>query len=286
MLGNKTFPENLIQHNFMDTKFNNLMLNRIYQILLITSRYDAFMLESDGRVDEQIFMEYVSLNLRYPPHFILAHTEEEALDALENNSIDLIINMMAIEKPESFDFAQLIKDEYPEKPIVALTPITREISLRFHSLGTKPYDYVFAWLGNTDILVAIIKLIEDKMNAENDINEIGVQAIILVEDSIRFYSSYLPLIYRIILKQSRRFMQEGLNDHQKMMRMRGRAKILLATTYEEATDFYEKYKGNLHGIISDMSYTKSGKKDKYAGFNLAMKIKSEKPVYALFDTKF
>jgi hypothetical protein len=275
MLGNKTFPENLIQHNFMDTKFNNLMLNRIYQILLITSRYDAFMLESDGRVDEQIFMEYVSLNLRYPPHFILAHTEEEALDALENNSIDLIINMMAIEKPESFDFAQLIKDEYPEKPIVALTPITREISLRFHSLGTKPYDYVFAWLGNTDILVAIIKLIEDKMNAENDINEIGVQAIILVEDSIRFYSSYLPLIYRIILKQSRRFMQEGLNDHQKMMRMRGRAKILLATTYEEATDFYEKYKGNLHGIISDMSYTKSGKKDKYAGFNLAMKIKSE-----------
>ena len=275
MTEKKALLLNPLKQSFTDTMFSNLMRNRIYQVLLITSTYDAFMLEDDGRVDEQIFMEYVSLNLRYPPQFILAHSEEDALQALSNNNIDLIINMLAIEKPDSFKFAQLIKDEYPEKPIVALTPFSREISMRFHKIGTEPYDYVFAWLGNTDILVAIIKLIEDKMNAENDIQKIGVQAIILVEDSIRFYSSYLPLIYKIILRQSRRFMQEGLNDHQKMMRMRGRAKILLANNYEEAVDLYEKYKDNLHGIISDMSFPHNGKIEKYAGFNLSKMIKAE-----------
>jgi hypothetical protein len=275
MSEHKNVPVNPLKQNFTDTMFSNLMRNRIYQVLLITSTYDAFMLEDDGRVDEQIFMEYVSLNLRYPPQFILANSEEEALQVLSDNNIDLIINMLAIEKPESFDFARLIKDEYPEKPIVALTPFSREISMRFHKIGTEPYDYVFAWLGNTDILLAIIKLIEDKMNAEYDIHQVGVQAIILVEDSIRFYSSYLPLIYKIILSQSRRFMQEGLNDHQKMMRMRGRAKILLATSYEEATNLYEKYKDNLHGIISDMTYNHNGVKEKYAGFNLARRIKAE-----------
>lgn len=275
MSNQKPLPNNPLQQSFTDTMFSNLMRKRIYQVLLITSTYDAFMLEDDGRVDEQIFMEYVSLNLRYPPQFILANSEEDALQALSENNIDLIINMLAIEKPESFEFAQLIKDEYPDKPIVALTPFSREISMRFHKIGTEPYDYVFAWLGNTDILVAIIKLIEDKMNAEYDIHQVGVQAIILVEDSIRFYSSYLPLIYKIILSQSRRFMQEGLNDHQKMMRMRGRAKILLATSYEEAVDFYERYKDNLHGIISDMSYNHNGVLEKYAGFNLAKRIKAD-----------
>lgn len=275
MSAQKNLPINPLKQHFTDTMFSNLMRNRIYQVLLITSTYDAFMLEDDGRVDEQIFMEYVSLNLRYPPQFILANSEEDALQVLSENNIDLIINMLSIEKPESFEFAQLIKDEYPEKPIVALTPFSREISMRFHKIGTEPYDYVFAWLGNTDILVAIIKLIEDKMNADYDIHDVGVQAIILVEDSIRFYSSYLPLIYKIIMRQSRRFMQEGLNDHQKTMRMRGRAKILLATSYEEATDLYEKYKHNLHGIISDMTYYHNGVKEKYAGFNLAKRIKAE-----------
>lgn len=271
----KKFPENALQQSFTDTMFSNLMRNRIYHVLLIASTYDAFMLEDDGRIDEQIFMEYVSLNLRYPPQFILVNSEEEALQVLENENIDLIINMLSIESSESFEFAHLIKVEHPEKPIVALTPFSRDVSLRFEKEGTAPYDYVFAWLGNTDLLVAIIKLIEDKMNAEYDINEVGVQAIILVEDSVRFYSSYLPQIYKIILSQSRRFMQEGLNDHQKMMRMRGRAKILLATTYEEAIGFYEKYKENLHGIITDMTFTHNGVMEKYAGLNLARRIKAD-----------
>jgi len=269
------FPETAIQQDFTDTMFSNLMRNRIYHVLLITSAYDAFMLEDDGRIDEKIFMEYVALNLRYPPQFIIVNSEEEALQVLHSENIDLIINMLSIENESSTEFAHLIKEEYPEKPIVALTPFSREISLRFKQEGTEPYDYVFAWLGNTDLLVAIIKLIEDKMNAEYDITEVGVQAIILVEDSIRFYSSYLPNIYKIIMRQSVKFMQEGLNDHQKMMRMRGRAKILLATTFEEAIDLYEKYKGNLHGVISDMSYNQNGVMNKYAGLSLARRIKGD-----------
>jgi len=272
---NNSFPVDPLQQIFTDTMFSNLMRNRIYQVLLIASTYDAFMLEGDGRIDEKIFMEYVSLNLRYPPQFIIVNNEEEALQVLQHENIDLIINMLAPESSSSYEFAKLIKNEYPEKPIVALAPFSREVSIRFAKHGTAHYDYVFAWLGNTDLLVAIIKLIEDKMNAEHDITEVGVQAIILVEDSVRFYSAYLPNIYKIILRQSVRFMQEGLNDHQKMLRMRGRAKILLATTYEEAASLYEKYRQNLHGIITDMSYSHHGKKEKLAGLYLAKKIKSD-----------
>lgn len=275
MIEQNIFKENPIQQSFADTMFSNLMRNRIYHVLLITSAYDAFMLEDDGRIDEKIFMEYVSLNLRYPPQFIIVNSEEEAMQMLHSENIDLIINMLSIENESSTEFAYLIKEEHPEKPIVALTPFSREISLRFKQEGTGPYDYVFAWLGNTDLLVAIIKLIEDKMNADYDIKEVGVQAIILVEDSIRFYSSYLPNIYKIVMRQSRKFMQEGLNDHQKMMRMRGRAKILLATTYEEAIELYEKYKENLHGVISDMSYQQDGVMNKYAGLSLARRIKED-----------
>ncbi len=275
MIPKKKVPDTKIQRHFTETMFNNLMRNRIYQVLLIASTYDAFMLEDDGRIDEKIFLEYVSLNLRYPPQFNIVNSEEEAQTVLDTINIDLVINMLSIDHAASFEFARFIKSEYPDKPIVALTPFNREISMRFAREGTKPYDYVFAWLGNTDLLVAIIKLIEDKMNAEYDIGVVGVQAIILVEDSVRFYSSYLPNIYKIILQQSMGFMQEGLNDHQKMLRMRGRAKILLATTYEEAIFLYEKYYHNLNGIITDMSYPQNGVMNPIAGLNLASRIKAD-----------
>ncbi|MCK5776480.1 MAG: response regulator, partial [Bacteroidales bacterium] len=271
----KSIPVDPMQQIFTDTMFSNLMPKRIYQVLLIASSYDAFMLEDDGRIDEQIFMEYVALNLRYPPHFIIVNTEEEAMQTLETEPIDLIINMLDLGTAASFEFAKIIKKEHPDKPIVALAPFSREVSLRFEKYGTDAYDYIFAWLGNTDLLMAIIKLIEDKMNAENDINKVGVQAIILVEDSVRFYSSYLPNIYKIIMRQSNRFMQEGLNDHQKMMRMRGRAKILLATSYEEATSLYNKYSDNIHGVITDMTYPYKGVKEEFAGLKLAKKIKAK-----------
>lgn len=251
------------------------MKKRIYHVLLLSSAYDAFILEDDGRIDEQIFNEYVSLNLRYPPQFILVTDEDEAFKVMEEQPIDLVITMLSAEKESTFEFASEFKQEYPDVPIVALTPFSREVSLRFDKEKTQVFDYVFSWLGNADLLLAIIKLIEDKMNAEYDINEIGVQAIILVEDSVRFYSSYLPNIYKIIFTQSKQFMQEGLNEHQKMLRMRGRPKILFATTYEDAISLYEKYKNNLLGVITDMSYKHYGVRNQFAGLNLCRQIKSD-----------
>jgi len=251
------------------------MKKRIYHVLLISSAYDAFMLEDDGRIDEQIFNEYVSLNLRYPPQFILANSEEEAFEKFEEEKIDLIITMLSAEETDTFGLAKRIKSRYPNKPIVVLTPFSRKISFKVSHEDLSVIDYIFSWLGNADILMAIIKLIEDKMNVEHDVKEVGVQTILLVEDSIRFYSSYLPNIYKIIFKQSLKFMTEGLNEHQKMLRLRGRPKILLATTFEEAVDLYEKYKSNMLGVITDLSYQREGKTDSEAGITLCNKIKND-----------
>ncbi len=268
-----------LQHSrkfyFADTSFHNLMKRRIYHVLLISSAYDAFILEDDGRIDEQIFNEYVSLNLRYPPQFILASSEEDALEKLQEENIDLIITMLSAEESDTFELAEHVKLEYPDIPIVVLTPFSRQVTLKVDQEDLSAIDYIFSWLGNADILLAIIKLIEDKMNVEHDVEEVGVQTILLVEDSIRFYSSYLPNIYKIIFKQSLKFMTEGLNEHQKMLRMRGRPKILLATSYKEAVMLYDKYKQNMLGVITDMAYMHNGEMDRMAGIRLCEKIKKE-----------
>ena len=141
---------------FNDTSFNNLMKKRIYHVLLISSNYDAFILEDDGRIDEQIFNEYVSLNLRYPPQFILASSEEKAFEILENENIDLIITTLSAEKKDTFEIAERIKDKYPEKPIVVLTPFSREVTLKIDQQDLSAIDYIFSWLGNADLLLAII----------------------------------------------------------------------------------------------------------------------------------
>ncbi len=260
---------------FAETAFTHLMQNRIQSVLLISSSYDAFMLEEDGRIEEQIFNEYVTLNLRYPPKFIQVNSAEEALDILKNESVDLIISMLNIRGMDPFSLSNTIKHKYSNIPIVVLTPFSREVSLKLKNVDTSAIDYVFCWLGNADILLAIIKLIEDEMNAESDILEIGVQSILLVEDSIRYYSSYLPIIYKIVFNQSKKFMTEGLNEHQKMLRMRGRPKILLARNYEEAIDIYSKYKSNLLGVISDISFNRNGVKDTSAGIKLATQVKQD-----------
>ncbi|GAB1403782.1 PEP/pyruvate-binding domain-containing protein [Lentimicrobium sp.] len=269
-------PNSLLTRKFYfdDTAFSNLMKKRIYNVLLIASNYDSFILEGDGRIDEQLFVEYVSLNLRYPPQFIQVASEEEAMEVLRTQNVNLIITMLSMGKAENFDSARRIKASYPDKPIVVLT-FSREVSLTLATEDTSAIDYVFSWLGNADILLAIIKLIEDRMNADNDVKVVGVQVILLVEDSIRFYSSYLPNIYKIIFKQSKSFMTEGLNDHQMMLRMRGRPKILLATSYEEAVALYDRYKNNLLGIITDTSYPREGKEDPEAGVRFVQKVKQD-----------
>jgi hypothetical protein len=257
---------------YSETPFNTLMRKRIYHVLLIASKYDAFILEDDGRIDEQIFNEYVSLNLRYPPQFIQANSDEEALELLESENIDLVIFMSSSYEEKTI---HEVKQRKPGIPVVLLTPFSREISLKLVDGKLKDVDHVFSWLGNADILLAIIKMIEDEMNVDHDVSMVGVQVIILIEDSVRFYSSYLPNIYKIIFKQSKSFMTEGLNEHQKMLRMRGRPKILLAHTYEEAEQLFYKYKNNLLGVITDMSYPRGGIHDKEAGLHFCRMVKKE-----------
>jgi len=270
-----TNQQDNLRIDFNDTSFNLLMQRRIHKVLLISSSYDSFMLEEDGRIDEQIFNEYVSLNLRYPPIFILANTTEKAFEILRTENIDLVISMLRIGGSDTFSFASEIKKLYPSVPIVVLTHFSREVSMRLEKEDLTAIDYVFCWLGNADLLLAIIKLIEDRMNVNYDVEVVGVQTILLVEDSIRYISSYLPNIYKIIFLQSKEYMREALNEHQQMLRMRGRPKILLATNYEQAIELYEKYRFNMLGIISDITYKRKGVKDKLAGIKLCQKVRED-----------
>lgn len=251
-----------ISLDFSDTAFESLMQKRIYRVLLVCSHYDAFMLEEDGRIDEQIFNEYVSLSLRYPPSFIQVHSAREALEAIQSGEkIDLIISMLNVGDIDTFDLAKQLKKRLPNVPLVVLTHFSREVSIRLEKEDLSAIDYIFSWMGNADLLLAIIKLIEDKMNAPHDILDVGVQAIILVEDSVRYYSTVLPALYKIVLQQARSFMHEALNEHRRVMRMRGRPKVLLATNYDEAMELYEKYKNNVLGIITDTSFKQNNKRD-------------------------
>ena len=258
---------------FKDTSFANLMNKRIYNVLLIATKYDAFMLEDDGRVDEQIFNEYTSLSLRYPPRFTQVTTEEEALAELKDRNFELIICMPNMDNRDIFAAATEIKIHYPNIPIVVLTPFSKEVSKRIANEDLSAIDYVFSWLGNAELLLAIIKLIEDKMNAPDDTASVGVQIILLVEDSIRFYSSALPHLYKFVLEQSQMFAKEALNDHQRTLRMRGRPKIKLARTYEEAVRIFNQYRDNMLGIISDMSFMHDGVKDPYAGYKFGQYVR-------------
>jgi CheY-like chemotaxis protein len=258
----------LQKYDFTDTSFDLLMQKRIHRVLVICSNYDNYMLEEDGRIDEQIFNEYVSLNLRYPPTFVQTDNAEDAFRILKEDNIDLVISMLSLKGTDVFALAKRIKVKYDRIPIVVLTYFSREVSLRLEREDLSAIDYVFCWLGDASLILAIIKLIEDKMNADYDIEHIGVQAIILVENSIRYISSYLPNLYRIVLVQSLDFQMEALNEHQSMLKMRGRPKILLATNFEDAIALYQKYKYNVLGVISDISYKRNGLMDDNAGIEL------------------
>ncbi|MDR2806189.1 MAG: phosphoenolpyruvate synthase [Dysgonamonadaceae bacterium] len=268
-----------------DTSFANLMNKRILNVLLIATRYDTFMLEDDGRIDEQIFNEYTSLSLRYPPRFTQVTTEKEALEAMAHNHFNLVICMPNMDHSDTFATANHLKSAYPKVPIIVLTPFSKEVSRRIANENLSAIDYVFSWLGNSELLLAIIKLMEDRMNLDDDIAEVGVQTILLVEDSIRFYSSSLPHLYKFVLEQSKEFSKEALNAHQQTLRMRGRPKILLARSYEEANELYSKYKNHTLGIICDMSFCREGKKDSFAGYKFGCRVRNEdRFVPIIFDS--
>ena len=271
----------LNQLYFKDTQFVSLMTKRIFNVLLVANPYDAFMLEDDGRIDEKMFIEYMNLSLRYPPRFTQVSTEEDAWKQLGNTMFDLVICMPGSDNSDTFDIARQIKEKYPHIPLVVLTPFSHGIKERMEHEDLSIFEYVFCWLGNTDLLVSIIKLIEDKMNLEHDIKEVGVQMILLVEDSIRFYSSVLPNLYKFVLRQSQEFATEALNEHQRTLRMRGRPKIVLARSYEEAMDLYNKYQNNTLGIISDARYPREGKIDPHAGIRFLTEVRSRDPFIPL-----
>lgn len=273
-----------------DVSFVNLMMRRIYNVLIVANPYDAFMLEDDGRVEEKIYNEYMELGLRYPPTFTQVSTIEEAEDVLETVDIDLVICMPGNADNDAFDVARAIKDQYPDIHCVVLTPFSHGITRRIQNEDLSIFDYVFCWLGNTNLILSIIKLIEDRMNLAHDVNEGGVQMILLVEDSIRFYSSILPNLYNYILKQSQNFSTEALNRHAATLRMRGRPKVVLARTYDEAWTIYTQYKDNCLGVISDVRFPMhnvnpgepyavgkkmSEEKDPQAGLKLMRAIREE-----------
>ncbi len=259
---------------FRDTPFVKLMNKRIYNVLIVASPYDMFILEDDGRVDEQIFNEYVSLNLRYPPRFTQASTNKEALSELKNNRYELVICMPNMDSSDVFELAKEVK-KHSTIPIVLLTPFSKSVTQMLEKEDLTGIDYVFSWLGDTDLLLAIIKLVEDRMNVEHDVKTVGVQTIMLVEDSVRFYSAALPMLFKFVLSESKEFSKEALNDHLRMLRMRGRPKILLARNYEEAVNYYKKYGDNMLGVLTDISFNREKNKDKLAGVKLGEWIREQ-----------
>ncbi|MCM1028256.1 MAG: phosphoenolpyruvate synthase [Pseudoflavonifractor sp.] len=261
-----------------DTAFQELMQRRIHSVLLVASPYDAFMMEEDGRIEEQLYFEYVSLNLSSPPRVTQVADNEAAIEAVKTKAFDLVIMMPGVDMvSDTMEAAKELKTLQPELPIVVLTPFSREVSRRLENEDLSAIDYVFSWLGNVDLLLAIIKLLEDRLNADNDINQVGVQMILLVEDSVRFYSSVLPHVYKNLLKQSRDASTEALNAHEQMLRMRGRPKVMLARDYEEAMSLIEQFGSNILGVISDVSFHREGIKDSKAGLRFARKVKESRP---------
>lgn len=265
--------------------YKSLMQRRIRRVLMICSSYDAYTLEEDGRIEVQIYKEYVDLNLSNPPAFTWVTSSAEALSLLSGDNesdYDLIISMFNIGDMDVFEFSKIIKIERPEIPFVLLTHFSKELYKKIENADKSAIDYIFSWHGNADLILAIIKLFEDRMNADSDIIGSGVQSILLVEDSIRYYSTYLPAIYKLVLQQSAEFLKEALNEQQQKLRKRARPKILLATNYNEAVEIYEKYKENLLGVISDVAFiinkndpASSEKLD--AGIDLCRLIKHDDP---------
>lgn len=281
-------PQEWTRFILKDVTFVNLMMRHIYNVLIVANPYDAFMLEDDGRVEEKIYNEYAQLGLRYPPTFTQVSTIEEAEKILGSTKIDLVICMPGNADNDAFTVARSIKQKFPDIHCVVLTPFSHGISKRMENEDLSIFDYVFCWLGNTNLILSIVKLIEDRMNIDHDIQAAGVQMILLVEDSIRFYSSILPNLYNYILQQSQNFATEALNRHAATLRMRGRPKVLLARTYDEAMQLYEKYKDNCLGVISDVRFPihahpehqgamggNKEEKDSEAGFKLLEAIRRE-----------
>ena len=244
-----------ISHNENRMDYGSLMSRRIRHILLVCNSYDSYALEEDGRIDARIQQEYNELSLSNPPAISRVETPMEALDLVrKGESFDLVMTMYNVGTIDVFSFAEQMKELQPSTPIVLLTNSTKEIHRRISERKTTAIDKIFCWNNSTDLIIAIIKLLEDSMNADHDILEVGVQAILLVEDSIRYYSTYLPALYKLVLQQNIASVRDALNENQQIMRKRARPKVLMATNYDDAVAMYKRYKQHLLGVISDIGF--------------------------------
>ena len=257
------------------------MEKRVRRILLVCNNYDSFALEEDGRIDVQIAQEYAELNLSNPPAITRAETTQEALELL-GEPFDLILLVYSAGGSEVWDFAAQAKQHLPQCPIVILSSFSKEVYQRVEKQDKSNVDYLFNWNNSTDLIIAIIKLIEDRMNAEHDILQEGVRAILLVEDSIRYYSTYLPLLYKLVLQQNSIAIRDALNEKQQLLRKRARPKVLMATCYDEAVELYNQYGKNMIGVISDVGFVvhkgePSSAEKLDAGVDLCQLIREDNP---------
>ncbi|MBI4248399.1 MAG: histidine kinase, partial [Elusimicrobia bacterium] len=256
--------------------FDRLMPFRVREILLVASPYDAFIFSEDDRLTELIFSEYLDLNLRYAPRVTRVSSAAEALERLRQDRFDLLITMMRVGPMDVGAFALAAKEIAPKTPVVLLAYSQLDIQ-RLAEEDRARLDDVFLWLGDIKILLAIIKHIEDQRNIDHDIECAGVQTIILIEDSVRFTSYYLPLIYTELMGQTQKLMAEGVNLTHKLLRMRARPKILQAANFEEAWRLYLRYHSNLLCLITDIQFPRDGKLDPEAGLELIKRVKRENP---------
>ena len=256
--------------------FHSLMPHRVHNILLVASLYDAYTFEEDGRIGELLFAEYLELGLRYAPRVKRVSTVENATRLLCKEHFDLVISMPRIGEEGIPVLAETVCEHAPDVPLVVLAYNTRELQL-LEDADIDGLRRVFVWQGDQRLFTAIIKSIEDERNADHDVRVAGVQVIILIEDSIRFYSSYLPMLYTELVKQTQLLMSETANRMQKLLRMRARPKLLLATTWEEGMELFERYKGHVLGVISDVNFPRDGRKDPGAGNAFARAVKDEVP---------
>lgn len=255
--------------------FSNLMLRHVYNVLLICSDYDRFTIEEDGRVEEELYKEYTDLGLSNPPKITHTSSEASALRLIDERPFDLVITMLDLGSDRVEGLCEEIKKIKPAMPVIALSPSPDHRKAKELKGENCPFiDYMFYWQGNASLFLAMVKLIEDRMNIEHDTNEADVQVIILVEDSVRFISSYLPQMYTCLIHQNRMSILEALNEWGKTLRMRGRPKIVLARTYDEAWDLYSRYRENILGVITDVSFP-SLDGNEGAGIRLTEAIKSD-----------
>ena len=252
--------------------FQDLMLYRIHEILLVASPYDAFILEQDGKLTEQILTEYLGLNLSYAPRVWNAPTAKKANQMLEKRFFDIIIVMMRISDMNPIQFSQKIKEQFPRKPIVLLAFDQSEIK-NIPQINQKIFDEIFIWTGNANVFPAIIKSIEDKRNIKSDINTADVRTILFIEDTPKYYSSILPVLYREIIQNTKKLIDNSLNNSQKILHMRARPKIILIKNYSEAIKYIKLYRYNILGIVSDLKFPHKNKSDDFAGIQLIEHLK-------------